>query len=142
MIYKKPIPKFPRKMECCYLGWVKAIGYKILQRRYPLLPNFICWHRLSFKVTCFSGLSCKSIKILDFEAVLMLSSSAGGSSLEVCGLLIQNRLPGQFLNVTPIISAVGHGRRVTQFAILSSDLRAPLLRVFCGNLLYRINNIN
>ena len=122
-IYKKPIPKFPRKIGVATSDMGAAIEdiKNITKRRYPIAELVVV-------PTVVQGDSapadiCKSIKILDLRDVIIVGRG-GGSLEDLWAFNTEQVARAVFECETPIISAVGHE---TDYTICDfvSDLRAP-----------------
>lgn len=125
-IYKKPIPKFPRKIGVATSDMGAAIEdiKNITKRRYPIAELVIV-------PTVVQGNSapadiCKSIKILDLrdDIDVIIVGRGGGSLEDLWAFNTEQVARAVFECETPIISAVGHE---TDYTICDfvSDLRAP-----------------
>ena len=125
-IYKKPIPKFPRKIGVATSDMGAAIEdiKNITKRRYPIAELVVV-------PTVVQGDSapadiCKSIKILDLrDDIDVIIVGRGGGSLEDLWAFNEKIVAEAIFNCnTPIISAVGHETDTT-IADYVSDRRAP-----------------
>ena len=125
-IYKKPIPKFPRKIGVATSDMGAAIEdiKNITKRRYPIAELVVV-------PTVVQGDSapadiCKSIKILDLrdDIDVIIVGRGGGSLEDLWAFNTEQVARAVFECETPIISAVGHE---TDYTICDfvSDLRAP-----------------
>lgn len=125
-IYKKPIPKFPRKIGVAASDMGAAIEdiKNITKRRYPIAELVVV-------PTVVQGDSapadiCKSIKILDLRSDIdvIIVGRGGGSLEDLWAFNTEQVARAVFECETPIISAVGHE---TDYTICDfvSDLRAP-----------------
>lgn len=125
-IYKKPIPKYPRKIGVATSNMGAAVEdiKNITKRRYPLAEIVIC-------STVVQGEQAgedivKSIKLLDsIEDIDLIIVGRGGGSIEdLWAFNLEIVARAVFNCKTPIISAVGHE---TDFTICDfvADLRAP-----------------
>ena len=125
-IYKKPIPKFPRKIGVATSDMGAAIEdiKNITKRRYPIAELVVV-------PTVVQGDSapadiCKSIKILDLrdDIDVIIIGRGGGSLEDLWAFNTEQVARAVFECETPIISAVGHE---TDYTICDfvSDLRAP-----------------
>lgn len=124
--YKKPIPKFPRKIGVATSDMGAAIEdiKNITKRRYPIAELVIV-------PTVVQGDSapadiCKSIDILDNRGNIdvIIVGRGGGSLEDLWAFNTEQVARAVFECNTPIISAVGHE---TDYTICDfvSDLRAP-----------------
>lgn len=124
--YKKPIPKYPRKIGVATSNMGAAVEdiKNITRRRYPLAEIVIC-------PTVVQGEQAgedivKSIKILDSmdDIDLIIVGRGGGSIEDLWAFNLEVVARAVFNCNTPIISAVGHE---TDFTICDfvADLRAP-----------------
>lgn len=125
-VYKKPIPKFPRKIGVATSDMGAAVEdiKNITKRRYPIAELVIV-------PTVVQGDSapddiCKSIKILDCrdDIDVIIVGRGGGSLEDLWAFNTEQVARAVFECNTPIISAVGHE---TDYTICDfvSDLRAP-----------------
>lgn len=125
-IYKKQIPKFPRKIGVATSDMGAAIEdiKNITKRRYPIAELVVV-------PTVVQGDSapadiCKSIKILDLrdDIDVIIVGRGGGSLEDLWAFNTEQVARAVFECETPIISAVGHE---TDYTICDfvSDLRAP-----------------
>ena len=124
-IYKKPIPKFPRKIGVATSDMGAAIEdiKNITKRRYPIAELVVV-------PTVVQGDSapadiCKSIKILDLrDDIDVIIVGRGGGLEDLWAFNTEQVARAVFECETPIISAVGHE---TDYTICDfvSDLRAP-----------------
>lgn len=125
-IYKKLIPKFPRKIGVATSDMGAAIEdiKNITKRRYPIAELVVV-------PTVVQGDSapadiCKSIKILDLrdDIDVIIVGRGGGSLEDLWAFNTEQVARAVFECETPIISAVGHE---TDYTICDfvSDLRAP-----------------
>ncbi|MDE6155198.1 MAG: exodeoxyribonuclease VII large subunit, partial [Eubacterium sp.] len=125
-IYKKPLPKYPRKIGVATSNIGAAIEdiKNITKRRYPLselviVPTIVQGEQAAADIV-------KSIKILDsIEDVDVIIVGRGGGSIEdLWAFNKEDVARAVFACNTPIISAVGHE---TDFTICDfvADLRAP-----------------
>lgn len=124
--YKKPIPKFPRKIGVATSNMGAAVEdiKNITRRRYPLAEIVIC-------PTVVQGEKAgedivKSIKFLDNlgDIDLIIVGRGGGSIEDLWAFNLEIVARAVFDCKTPIISAVGHE---TDFTICDfvADMRAP-----------------
>lgn len=125
-IYKKSIPKYPRKIGIATSNIGAAIEdiKNITKRRYPLselviVPTVVQGDQAAFDIV-------KSIEVLDsIEDVDVIIVGRGGGSIEDLWAFNKEEVArAVFACNTPIISAVGHE---TDFTICDfvADLRAP-----------------
>lgn len=125
-VYKKPVPKFPRKIGVATSDMGAAVEdiKNITKRRYPIAELVIV-------PTVVQGDSapddiCKSIKILDCrdDIDVIIVGRGGGSLEDLWAFNTEQVARAVFECNTPIISAVGHE---TDYTICDfvSDLRAP-----------------
>lgn len=125
-IYKKPIPKYPRKIGVATSNIGAAIEdiKNITKRRYPLselviVPTIVQGEQAAADIV-------ESIKMLDsIEDVDVIIVGRGGGSIEDLWAFNKEEVArAVFACKTPIISAVGHE---TDFTICDfvADLRAP-----------------
>lgn len=125
-IYKKPIPKYPRKIGVATSNIGAAIEdiKNITKRRYPLselviVPTIVQGEQAAADIV-------KSIKILDsIDDVDVIIVGRGGGSIEDLWAFNKEEVARAVFECnTPIISAVGHE---TDFTICDfvADLRAP-----------------
>lgn len=124
--YKKPIPKFPRKIGVATSNMGAAVEdiKNITRRRYPLAEIVIC-------PTIVQGDKAgedivKSIKFLDNlgDIDIIIVGRGGGSIEDLWAFNLEIVARAVFECNTPIISAVGHE---TDFTICDfvADMRAP-----------------
>lgn len=124
--YKKPIPKFPKKIGVATSNMGAAVEdiKNITKRRYPLAELIIC-------PTIVQGEQAgedivKSIKFLDRlgDIDLIIVGRGGGSIEDLWAFNLEIVARAVFECKTPIISAVGHE---TDFTICDfvADMRAP-----------------
>lgn len=124
--YKKPIPKFPKKIGVATSDMGAAIEdiKNVTKRRYPLCELVIV-------PTQVQGVQAspdivKSIKILDsIDSIDLIIVGRGGGSIEdIWGFNTEEVARAVFECKKPVISAVGHE---TDFTICDfvADLRAP-----------------
>lgn len=125
-VYKKPIPKFPRKIGVATSDMGAAVEdiKNITKRRYPIAELVIV-------PTVVQGDSapddiCKSIKILDCrdDIDVIIVGRGGGSLEDLWAFNTEQVARAVFECNTPIISAVGHETDYTICDFIS-DLRAP-----------------
>ena len=125
-VYKKPVPKFPRKIGVATSDMGAAVEdiKNITKRRYPIAELVIV-------PTVVQGDSapddiCKSIKILDCrdDIDVIIVGRGGGSLEDLWAFNTEQVARAVFECNTPIISAVGHE---TDYTICDfvADLRAP-----------------
>ena len=125
-VYKKPVPKFPRKIGVATSDMGAAVEdiKNITKRRYPIAELVIV-------PTVVQGDSapddiCKSIKILDCrdDIDVIIVGRGGGSLEDLWAFNTEQVARAVFECNTPIISAVGHE---TDYTIRDfvSGLRAP-----------------
>ena len=125
-IYKKSIPKFPRKIGVATSDMGAAIEdtKNITKRRYPIaelviVPTVVQGDNAPNDI-------CKSIKILDSRGDIdvIIVGRGGGSLEDLWAFNTEQVARAVFECNTPIISAVGHE---TDYTICDfvSDLRAP-----------------
>lgn len=124
--YKKPIPKFPKKIGVATSDMGAAIEdiKNVTKRRYPLCELVIVPTQVQGVQS--SPDIVKSIKILDsIDSIDLIIVGRGGGSIEdIWGFNTEEVARAVFECKKPVISAVGHE---TDFTICDfvADLRAP-----------------
>lgn len=124
--FKKPIPKFPKKIGVATSNMGAAVEdiKNITRRRYPIAEIVIC-------PTIVQGEQAgadivKSIKILDSidDIDLIIVGRGGGSSEDLWAFNLESVARAVFECKKPIISAVGHETDYT-ICDFAADMRAP-----------------
>lgn len=144
--YKKPIPKFPKKIGVITASTGAAIRDIIttINRRYRLaeiilIPTLVQGERAGEDIVC----SLNKAKNLDLDVIIL---GRGGGSIEDLWAFNEEIVADAIFNMDiPIISAVGHEIDFT-ISDFVSDLRAPTptaaAELAVPNTIDLINNIN
>lgn len=144
--YKKPIPKFPKRIGVITASTGAAIRDIIttINRRYRLaeiilIPTLVQGERAGEDIVC----SLSKAKDLDLDVIIL---GRGGGSIEDLWAFNEEIVATAIFNSTiPIISAVGHEIDFT-ISDFVSDLRAPTptaaAELAVPNTIDLINNIN
>ena len=124
--YKKPIPKFPKKMAVITSETGAAVRdiLQISARRWPLCEIILCPVLVQGEYAAASLISALR-KVNEENAADVIIIGRGGGSLEDLFAFNDEKLAREiFASKIPVISAVGHE---TDFTISDfvSDLRAP-----------------
>lgn len=124
--YKKPIPKFPKKIGIITspIGAAVADMKNIISRRYPLAN--VCIYPALVQGEGAAADLCKGLEYFDADSECdVIIIGRGGGSIEDLWAFNEEKLAeAVFRCKTPVISAVGHE---TDFTICDfvADLRAP-----------------
>ena len=144
--YKKPIPKFPKRIGVITASTGAAIRDIIttINRRYRLaeiilIPTLVQGERAGEDIVC----SLNKAKNLDLDVIIL---GRGGGSIEDLWAFNEEIVADAIFNMDiPIISAVGHEIDFT-ISDFVSDLRAPTptaaAELAVPNTIDLINNIN
>lgn len=144
--YKKPIPKFPKRIGVITASTGAAIRDIIttINRRYRLaeiilIPTLVQGERAGEDIVCSLG----KAKELDLDVIIL---GRGGGSIEDLWAFNEEIVADAIFNMDiPIISAVGHEIDFT-ISDFVSDLRAPTptaaAELAVPNTIDLINNIN
>lgn len=144
--YKKPIPKFPKKIGVITASTGAAIRDIIttINRRYRLaeiilIPTLVQGEKAGEDIVC----SLNKAKELDLDVIIL---GRGGGSIEDLWAFNEEIVADAIFNMDiPIISAVGHEIDFT-ISDFVSDLRAPTptaaAELAVPNTIDLINNIN
>lgn len=140
--FKKPIPKFPKKIAVVTSASGAAVKdiIKVLSVRYPIAEVYI-FDSLVQGEYAEKSICDKLIKADNFGADVVILSRGGGSEDDL-GIFNSEKIADTIFSMkTPLVSAVGHEQDYT-IADFTADMRAPTPTAAAQEVCVSLDSIN